>query len=65
MPSDADRKMPAPASVDPVFDGHPEIPLADMTPDQRIDWIWEMMCLLRQGRAQAPVSVAPVGPKPR
>ena len=36
--------------VDPAFDGHLERPLADLTFDERIDWIWECMQLLWIGQ---------------
>lgn len=42
--------MPSPADVDPMFDGHPERTLLELTPDERIDWIWATMELLREAR---------------
>lgn len=42
--------MPDRRTVDPAFDGHLERPLLDLTPDERLDWIWETMQLVRQAR---------------
>lgn len=41
--------MPPRPRVDPLFDGHLEKTLLDLTPSQRLDWIWEAMVLLRAG----------------
>lgn len=45
--------MPPRGSVDPVFDGHLERPLLALTADERLDWIWETMQLVRQARREA------------
>ena len=47
----ADR-MPERGSVDPLFDGHLERPLLDLSPEERLDWIWEMMELVRVARPE-------------
>ena len=39
-------------TVDPAFDGHLERTLLEMTVEERLDWIWEGMELLRIGREQ-------------
>ena len=44
--------MPDRRVVDPAFDGHAERPLAELTADERIAWIWAAMKLLRAGRRQ-------------
>jgi hypothetical protein len=44
------RPMPRRDEVDPQFDGHLEKPLAAMTPEEKIAWIWEAMQLLHAGR---------------
>ncbi len=38
--------------VDPAFDGHLEKSLLDMSPDQRLDWIWQMMQLLHWAKKE-------------
>lgn len=43
------RQMPARGEVDPMFDGHLERPLLDLTVSERLDWIWEAMQLLALG----------------
>jgi hypothetical protein len=45
-------RMPARSVVDPAFDGHLERPLDRLTVEERLDWIWEAMTLLRAGRRQ-------------
>ena len=32
-------------NVHPDFDGHLEQPFRDLTAEQKLDWLWEMMCL--------------------
>lgn len=59
--------MPRREQVDPLFDGHPERSLAELTPDERVDWIWEAMLLVRQARGELRVPSDPVhspGPDP-
>lgn len=41
--------MPDRSTVDPMFDGHLERPLLDLTVTERLDWIWAAMQLLRLG----------------
>jgi hypothetical protein len=43
-------EMPARSEVDPLFDGHLERGLLDLTPTERLDWIWTGMQLLRLAR---------------
>jgi hypothetical protein len=43
------RSMPSRGDVDPLFDGHLERPLLDLTVSERLDWIWEAMQLLWLG----------------
>lgn len=43
--------MPSRTEVDPLFDGHLERGILDLTPTERLDWIWESMQLLRTGHA--------------
>lgn len=47
----ADR-MPERGTVDPLFDGHLERPLLALSAEERLDWIWEMMELLRLARPE-------------
>ena len=47
----ADR-MPERGSTDPLFDGHLERPLLALSPEERLDWIWEMMELVRIARPE-------------
>lgn len=42
--------MPERSRVDPDFDGHPERSLLELTVEERLDWIWAGMELLRLGR---------------
>jgi hypothetical protein len=42
--------MPRRDEVDPMFDGHLEKPLSEMTVDEKLDWIWEGMQLLWAGK---------------
>lgn len=35
---------------DPDFDGHLEVPFVDLTPDQKLDWLWELILLQTQSR---------------
>ncbi len=44
------RDTPPRHAVDPQFDGHLDRPWADRTPDEKLDWIWEMMELRRIAR---------------
>jgi hypothetical protein len=32
--------------VDPLFDGHLERPLSDLSPEERLDWLWQVMELV-------------------
>jgi len=52
--SRADR-MPERGSVDPLFDGHLERPLRELSPEERLDWLWELMDLVRVARPAPPV----------
>jgi len=48
------KPMPRRDQVDPAFDGHLERPVSDLTVDEKLDWIWQCMQLLRAGqRARA------------
>ncbi len=47
MPLDTPTLMPRRDEVHPDFDGHLDLPLAKMTPEQRLDWIWQGMQLQR------------------
>jgi hypothetical protein len=42
--------MPERGTVDPLFDGHPERPFSELSPEERLDWLWEMMELVRIAR---------------
>lgn len=55
-PGDA---MPRRDLVDRQFDGHAERPWSDLTAEQKLDWIWEGMCLLRAGERGRSASPAP------
>lgn len=46
-----EAKMPHRDVVDPLFDGHLERPLLQLTVSERLDWIWAAMQLLRLGNA--------------
>ena len=48
----AGETMPPRGQVDPAFDGHHERPFAALTPEERLDWVWECMVLLHAGREQ-------------
>ena len=54
--------MPARSTVDPMFDGHLERPLRDLTISERLDWIWAAMQLLRLGDATREAGAAPPPP---
>lgn len=43
-------QMPERGTVDPLFDGHLERPLLALSAEERLDWIWEMMELVRLAR---------------
>lgn len=45
-------RLPNGSEIDPVFDGHAERALLDLTVEERLDWIWAAMQLLRLGEAQ-------------
>jgi len=47
----ADR-MPERGEVDPLFDGHLERPLLALSADERLDWIWEAMELVRLAKRE-------------
>lgn len=47
-----DEQMPERGTVDPLFDGHLERPLLALSPEERLDWIWEMMELVRLARPE-------------
>jgi hypothetical protein len=44
--------MPERGTVDPLFDGHLERPLLALSPEERLDWSWEMMELARLARRE-------------
>ena len=44
------KPKPAQSGVHPDFDGHLERTLAELTVDERLAWIWEMVVLLRMRR---------------
>ena len=58
---DRDPAMPPPSEVHPDFDGHAERPWASLTPDEKLDWLWEMMALLRAGRERADAAEGSAG----
>lgn len=41
--------MPRREEVHPDFDGHLDRPFEELTPEERLDWIWECMQLLHAG----------------
>lgn len=43
-------EVPERGIVDPLFDGHLERPLLALSVEERLDWIWEMMELVRVAR---------------
>ena len=45
-----EHRMPARNEVDPAFDGHHERPFAELSAEERLDWLWECMQLLEIGR---------------
>lgn len=51
--------MPERGSTDPMFDGHLERPFLALTPDERLDWIWETMELVRIARLERLAGRAP------
>lgn len=51
--------MPARDLVDPSFDGHLERPLLDLSPQERLDWIWTCMQVLRWARAARAIKTTP------
>lgn len=52
--------MPRRDQVDPLFDGHAERPWHELTAEEKLDWIWEGMCLLKAGeRARRGGSLPP------
>lgn len=46
----SEKPMPRRDQVDPAFDGHHERPFSELTPEERLDWVWECMVLLHLGR---------------
>lgn len=46
--------MPERGAVDPLFDGHLERPLLALSAEERLDWIWETMELVRLARPSEP-----------
>lgn len=48
MPTD----MPRRDTVDPQFDGHLDREWRDFTPDEKLDWLWEVMELRRLARRE-------------
>ena len=42
--------MPPRDEVHPDFDGHLQRPFSELSTEERLDWIWETMQLLRLGR---------------
>ncbi len=56
--------MPDRASVDPLFDGHLERPLLALSAEERLDWIWETMELVRLARPSEPRDEGKPGPEP-
>ena len=51
--------MPPRHEVPALFDGHAERPWSALTPEERIDWLWATMSLLRAGRAAREALRAP------
>jgi len=37
------KSKDAPEKADPIFDGHLEKNIKDMTPTERIDYLWQMV----------------------
>lgn len=60
----ADR-MPDRGTVDPLFDGHLERPLLALSAEERLDWLWEMMELVRLARPAGAGTDADGHPKER
>ncbi len=48
MPTDMSRRD----AVDPQFDGHLDREWKDLTPDEKLDWLWEVMELRRLARRE-------------
>ena len=44
--------MPERGEVDPLFDGHLERPLLALSADERLDWIWQAMELVRLAKRE-------------
>lgn len=63
--ADSSVQMPRRGEVDPLFDGHHEKRLLELTVEERLDWIWQSMQLLNLGRATREaaktVALAPTG----
>ena len=56
-------QMPERGTVDPLFDGHLERPLLALSAEERLDWIWETMELVRLARPEGVREAT--GPQPR
>jgi hypothetical protein len=46
--------MPHRDRVDPQFDGHLDREWRDLTADEKLDWIWQIMRLRREARRLPP-----------
>lgn len=57
--------MPDRGTVDPQFDGHLERPLLALSAEERLDWLWEMMELVRLARPAGARTDADHHPKER
>ncbi len=42
--------MPPRGTVDPLFDGHHERPFHELTPVEKLDWLWATMELVHAAR---------------
>lgn len=57
------RPMPRRDEVHPDFDGHLERPFESLTPEERLEWVWECMQLLHTGaRARGELADATSAP---
>lgn len=57
-------KRPDGRAVDPDFDGHAEKPFEDMTPAERLDWIWDRAVDLHWARSVREASPQSLVDKP-
>ncbi len=55
--------MPERGRVDPLFDGHMERAHSELSPTEKLDWLWELLQLSQAGAGAGERSAAAKPPR--